>query len=258
MLAAVSRDTAKLTGGISGSGWTRPGTVQVEPIARLTQDGKWIALPCSSNNPKPCRQFERDYLSKPHIYTVISADGRGATVHATPTKLDECYGYTGTGTYSGPSIQKFAIAAGSTPFFAESSPPRLLTHAESAAIRKALTVLVPKKLDSTEQLRIFSLRLEGQNLFVVQRAFSDIADPINDNLKLIFTIGAMRQDRFHVLYWKQDIEDENERVLGAIRLKNGREFLITSITDPESQIFHVYGIRNGRLTLVFSGGGSSC
>jgi len=43
-----------------------------------------------------------------------------------------------------------------------------------------------------------------------------------------------------------------------IHLKSGRDFLITSINDPEGHTFHVYGLRNGKLVLVYSGGGSSC
>jgi hypothetical protein len=30
------------------------------------------------------------------------------------------------------------------------------------------------------------------------------------------------------------------------------------VSDPESQTFRAYGIRDGRLRLVYSGGGSSC
>jgi hypothetical protein len=77
-------------------------------------------------------------------------------------------------------------------------------------------------------------------------------------MKFIFAIGSQENGRFQVLYWKDDIEDENEQVLGTIHLKSGRDFLITTISDPESQIFHVYGMRNGKLSLVYSGGGSSC
>jgi hypothetical protein len=30
------------------------------------------------------------------------------------------------------------------------------------------------------------------------------------------------------------------------------------VCDPESQKFRVYGIRGGKLTMVYEGGGSSC
>jgi hypothetical protein len=64
--------------------------------------------------------------------------------------------------------------------------------------------------------------------------------------------------RADVLHWKENTRDEEERLLGTIRLKSGREFLITVVTDPESQSFRVYGIRGGQLQLIYSGGGSSC
>jgi hypothetical protein len=98
---------------------------------------------------------------------------------------------------------------------------------------------------------------------VVQRDFAHYAsNPKNDtgmdSLKWIFAIGAMQNAGLKILYWKKNIEDENEQVLGTIHLKGGRDFLITTDSDPESQTFHVYGIREGKLTLVYSGGGSSC
>ena len=122
---------------------------------------------------------------------------------------------------------------------------------------------MPSKLDSTVELRIYKVQLEEKSFFVVQRAFQDFAsDPKYDTgkgaMKFIFAIGSQENGRFQVLYWKDDIEDEKEQVLGTIHLKSGRDFLITTISDPESQIFHVYGMRNGKLSLVYSGGGSSC
>lgn len=263
IVAAVSRDESMLTGGISSGGWTAEGTIVVEPLAHLTSSGEWSGLPCSSRandtsaGRKNCLKFAEQYLSKPHDYTVISADGYGAAVHASRTTLSECYDYTGPGTYSGTAIQRSAIAVSSTAFFAESVPPTLLDYEESIAVRKALNAFAPKRLDLTEALRVFGIRLEGHNMFVIQRAYSDIANKLQP-YKLIFGIGTMRRGQFYALYWKQDSEDEQESLLGTIRLKNGREFLITAVSDPESHFFRVYGIRAGRLTMVYTGGGSSC
>ena len=64
--------------------------------------------------------------------------------------------------------------------------------------------------------------------------------------------------QFHLLHWKQNTDDEDEFVLGTVHLTNGRDFLITTVTDPEGQWFRVYGIRQGKLAMVYSGGGSSC
>jgi hypothetical protein len=256
MLAAVSRDQSMLSGGIASSKWTGRGTVVVEPLARMTPLGQWVDLPCSSKNQKNCLKFARDYLSKVHLYTVVSADGKGATIHSAPTTLSECYDYSGTGTYSGAPITKSAIAASSADFFAESTPPQPLDQEETATLRKALAMLTPKKLDSTMDLRFFRLRLEGQDMFVVQRAFADMT--AHGTGRFIFTIGTMDQSRFQILHWNQNTEDEEESVLGTIRLKSGREFLVTVVSDPESHFFRVYGVRAGRLALIYSGGGSSC
>ena len=203
-----------------------------------------------------CRKFEREYLSKPHVYTVVSADGKGATVHTAPTTLSECYGYQGAGTYSGASIRSSAIAASSADFFADSTSPRLLKREEGAALRKALAALIPKRLDTTERLGIFAMRLEGQDFYVVQRTFIDVATP-EQGARLVFFIGTVGQGRFHMLYRNHE-DDQDERVLETIRLKSGRDFLVTSVSDPESQFFRVYGIRGGHLVLIYSGGGSSC
>lgn len=259
MLAAVSRDESMLVGGIGSGKWTGRGTVVVEPLARLTESGEWKSLPCGVDHLKGCAGFARDYLNKRHSYTVVSADGRNATVDSAPTTLDECYGFNGVGTYAGAPIAKSAIAASVADMFADSPPPKLLDRDEAVPIRKALAPLIPRKLDSIQHLRLFTLRLEGRDVIVVQRVFADFANlPGHESLKLIFAIGAMDQGGFHIIYWKQNTEDEDERILGTVRLRTGRDFLITTVSDPESQSFRVYGIRDGRLALVYSGGGSSC
>ena len=258
MLAAVSRDDSMLGGGIGSGKWTGRGTVVVEPLARLTRSGKWESLPCDDSQ-VGCVEFERDYLKRPHTYTVVSADGRNAAVESAPTTLSECHSFTGVGKYSGAPIAKSAIAASFADFFADSPPPNLLDNEEAAPIRKALATLIPRRLDSTRHLRLFSLRLEGRDVIVVQRAFADFANvPGHGELKLIFAIGAMDHGGFHIIHWKQNTEDEDQRILGTVRLRTGRDFLITTVSDPESQSFRIYGIRDGRLALVYSGGGSSC
>ncbi len=256
MLAAVSRDESSLSGGISSSKWTRRGTVVVEPLARLTASGSWIAIPCSSNNRKDCPKFARDYLSKPQIYTVISADGKGATIHAKPTTLSECFDYSGTGSYSGGVIANSAIAASSANMFGESEPLRPLSRQDASPILSLLAAEVPKKLDSIQYLRLFSMELEGKGFYVVQRPFAE--NPQYERRGLIFGIGDAEPHRFHFLHWKQNTEDESERVLGTIRLKSGHDFLITVVNDPESHFFRVYGIKGGHLALIYSGGGASC
>lgn len=256
MLAAVSRDEDLLRGGIGPRKWTGRGTVGVEPLAFVTEAGEWSSIPCSTDNQKSCLKFQREYLSKSHDYTVVGPDGKGATVRSKPTTLSECFDYGGAGTYSGGAIEKSTIAASSTEMFTDSEAAHPVGREDALFIRKLLTALVPKKLDSPDGVRVLSVDLEDKELYVLQRAFEDTPD--GGHRFLIFGIGVVEPHRLHLLYWKENTADENERVLGTIRLKSGRDFLITVVSDPESHSYHVYGIRDGKLTLIYAGGGSSC
>ena len=258
MVAAVSRDGCMFCGGIGPGRGTEPGTVVVEQMGYLTQSGQWRILPCGKNAPKTCPKFAREYLSKPHNYIVVSANGQGTAIQAAPTKLSECRDYSGPGTYSGAALANSAIAASSADLFSESEPLRPLSNQDSESIRKALGRLVPQKLDSARWLKVFSLHMQGQDLFIAQRVYTDIAAHTDARYDFVFAIGTRDQGRFRLRRWKVNTEDEEERILGTIRLKTGRDFLITTVNDPESQWFRVYGMRDGKLTLVFEGGGSSC
>lgn len=263
ILSAVSRDGSVLVGGISSAELAPQGKVFVEPMGRLTPTGEWIGLPCSSHTPdtadgpKRCIAFEHQYLSKPHVYTVVSARGYGTPIHAASTSLDDCYGYTGTGSYPGMSIRKFAVAASTAQSFEKIAPPHRLGQDANVAVYDALKELVPKKIDTTRELQLFGVRVEGHDIIVIQRAFADVAKTPAEKDHLIFAIGRMGEGKFHILDWKQD-EEENQTLLGTIALKNGRQFLITTVSDPEGQWFRVYGIRAGHLVLVYTGGGASC
>src|SRR5882762_3514817 len=167
MLAAVSLDARVFR--MSFGEDTAKGPVYVEPMGLLTPSGEWRNLPCFADrdgkhyaNQDACLEFERDYLNKPHTYTLVSAAGSGGTVTAAPTKLSECFGYTGTGTYSGANIRVSAIGASSIEFFSDSPPPQLIQDAAAAPLLKAFAAAVPGGLDSTLFLSVFSLRLEGQ------------------------------------------------------------------------------------------------
>lgn len=259
MVAGVSRDDNMFKGGIGSSKWTGSGTVAIEVIASVTQDGVWQKLPCDYPDRAKCRRFAREYLARTHSYTVVSSDGRGAHVTAAPVSLSECYGYDGVARYSGAAIIKSAIAADSVDAFADASAPTALTWKREPLVWKAVKAMVPRQIDSVSHLRVFALRLEGKPLIVVQRSFADYAsDSESDRLGLIFDIGQMDERGLTLLHKKANTEDEDERILGTIQMKNGREFLITAVSDPESQFFRVYGIRDGKLKIIFSGGGSSC
>jgi len=259
MLAAVSRDRSMLSGGIGSGARTAPGRVVVEPLARLSPTGNWRNVPCVAGDNEGCRQFAREYLSKPHSYTVISGDGSGAFIRAKPTTLSECYDFAGDGTYSGASLAGSAIAASSEEFFAGAPPLRPVEKDGRALLKRAVAGLIPRTLDSTRDLRFFDLSIEGYQMVVMQRAYADMSGiPDSEGPKHVFAIGRVSGGRFEMLHWKKNTEDEDERVIGTIRLSSGREFLISVVNDPESHWFRVYGIRGGRLALVYSGGGSSC
>lgn len=261
MLAAVSPD-ARMAGMGSGKK-TAKDAAFVEPFARLTSSGDWQSLPCfadrdgrryDENQQAACAKFASEYLSKPHTYTVVSADGRGAAVNVPPTTLNECFGYTtAKGAYSGANIATSAIAASSIDFFSDSPAPHALPDAESRPFLKAFAAAVPGGLDSTSHLKVFSVQLEGQDLTLVQRSYVTSGET-----KLIFAIGKMDQSRFQMLHWKENVGDEDEDVLGTVHLRSGRDFLITTVTDPEGQWFRVYGLGQGKLVRIYSGGGSSC
>lgn len=257
MLAAVSREGAMLSGGLGPSRWTGRGTAIVEPLALLSQAGDWKDLPCGPAHQDGCRKFAREYLNKSHSYTVISADGNGAIIHAAPATVDECFNSSGPGTYSGAALMRSAVAASSAEWFEDAPPIQLVGKEQSQPIRQALVRLAPKRFESLERLRYYTVRLEGQDLIVVQRTYPDVATS-SERFQLIFAIGRMEQGSFHILHWKKNTEDEQESVFGTIRLRNGREFLVTVANDPETQSFRVYGIRNGQLVRIYAGGGSSC
>jgi hypothetical protein len=266
MIAAVSRDGSLLVGGI-GSGSLLPnGKLDVSPLAWLTPAGDWKPIRCDESHPVACREFDKDYLSRPHNYGVVSNDGWGANVRVSRMTLDnECFGYYGTGTYSGPTIHYAAVAASATGFFSPRKPAVLLTDSDADTVRRAFAGAAGSKLDSTRHLRVYSFQIGGEQFFAIQRAFQDYVstpgyDPQKDGeLGFIFAIGTMKQGQFHILSWQNKVDnDENEQILGIIHLTNGKDFLVNTVSDPESQYFRIYGIRRGQLSLVFEGGGGGC
>jgi hypothetical protein len=268
MIVGVAHDSSVMGGGISSSQFLPQGKVAVEPFATVTPSGEWRLLSCyetsSGNNSPGCKNFDRDYLRKPHDYSVVSADGFGATVHVNRMSLDdECFGIYGHGTFTGADVSYAAVAAESADFFTTGPKAARITESEAVAVRRALARTVGKKLDSTKELRVYSVTLEGQSLLVIQRAFQQYADkpeyrpPGSPNLDFIFAVGRMENARFHLLFWKE-YGDENEQILGLIHLKNGRDFLVSAESDPETSSFRVYGIRDGKFTMIFKGGGGGC
>jgi hypothetical protein len=269
MVVGVAHDDSVIAGGIGSSHFDLPGVVGVEPIAWLNSAGEWKKMSCIES-PGPgfsqeCKKFDRDYLSKPHDYTVVSADGKGAIVHVDRMALDdECFGIGGQGTFSGGPIRFAAVAAESDGIFTGGVAARRLADSDAEIVRKALADTVGKKLDSMKELRVYSVQLEGQSLLVIQRAYQDFASKPNykpnesPNLDFIFAIGTMKKGKFQLIFWKENTGDDNEQILGLIHVKNGRDYLVTSSNNPEGNSFRIYGIRDGKVELILEGGGGEC
>lgn len=265
MVVGVAHDASVMGGGIGSSSFLAPGKAVVEPIAWLSGSGDWNKIHCDESHPSECKKFDRDYLSKTHDYTVVSSDGNGSKVHVKKMTLDdECFGIGGDGTFDGGPIRYAAVAAESPDIFTTGPAARRLPESEAEPVRRGLAAAVGNKLDTTKELRVYSVVLENQSLLIIQRAFQDYADkpeyrpPDGPNLDLIFAIGLMDRGRFKLLFWKENTGDDNEQILGVVHLKNGRDFLVNAASDPESNHFRIYGIRNGKLALVFEGSGGSC
>jgi len=265
MIVGVAHDDSIMGGGIGGSHFLPPGNAKVQPIAWLTPAGEWVKIDCNAGATQACRRFDRDYLSKPHTYTVISADGLGSQLHVDKMELDhECFGFGGDGAFTGGPIQSAAVAAESEAIFTPGISAHRLPEQEAQPIRRALQAAAGTKLDSIEELRVYSVSLEGHSLFVIQRAFQDYASKPkfapghHVNLYFILAIGEMSDGHFRLLHWKENTDDDNEQILGLVHLKTGRDFLVDASSDPESNSFRVYGIRDGKLSVVFEGSGGSC
>jgi len=265
MVVGVAHDTSVMGGGISSSHFDAPGMASVQPIAWLTPGGEWRKIACDYKHPRECKKFDREYLSKPHSYTVVSADGNGAAVHIDRMSLDdECFGYGGKGTFSGGNIHYAAVATESKDIFSPGNPAKRLPDQVAEPVRKALAATVGNKLDSTKELRVYSIELEGQTFFVIQRANQNYAwkpeykPPHPERLDFILAIGTMKDGHFQLLHWKENTSDENEQILGLVHLKSGRDFLVNTTSHPEGDFFHIYGIKDGKLALIFEGGGGSC
>jgi hypothetical protein len=262
MMLAASRDDSVLAGGISTGKMMPDRRVDVAPLAWLSSSGEWSGFRCTEDHPKACNTFERDYLKKPHTYRVVSGDGRGAIVKVDTMELDhECFGYGGQGTYSGAPMAYAGVAASSPDIFSRGRSAKRLSSRDAEPVRNAFAATVGKKLDSMKELRIYSLSLEGQELFAVQRAFQDYGSTPHGDVQLnfIFAIGRMSNGRFHLLSWQNRVNtDENEQILGMVHLRSGRDFLVNTVSHPEGQYFRVYGIRDGKPTVVYWGGGGGC
>src|SRR5579863_6315134 len=151
MVVGVAHDDSVMGGGISSKHEMAPGVVDVEPIAWINPQGEWKKLTCVEYKSPECMKFDSEYLSKPHNYSVVSADGRDAIVHVDHMALDdECFGIGGQGTFTGGPIRYAAVAAESPDIFTLGESAKKLPEQEAEPVRKALAIAVGNKLDSTK------------------------------------------------------------------------------------------------------------
>lgn len=266
MLTAVSRDASVLTGGISTGIRSPRGIASIEQIAWLTPSGAWQDLPCNYHwvtdaDIARCRDFATSYLGLSHTYTIVSADGYGAIVESSPVRLDNCFSFASQGIYSGHPLERTALAASAPGVFSPGQPLTPLGGDEYQHTLQAFAAASPVHLRTLAGIRLYRLQWSGRSLIVVERSFTDFSSStpsVVPNVKLLFAIGHMAQGHFHILFWKHNTADANEQVLGAVNLKSGKEFLVTSVNSPQAQFFHIYAMQHGRIQIVFSGGGSSC
>lgn len=266
MITAVSRDGAILNNGISTGIRTPPGIASVEQIAWLTPAGLWHDLPCNYHwvtdlDISRCRDFAASYLGHFHNYTVISPDGFGASVQSAPARLANCYSFASHGVYSGKSVQRVTIASSDPSAFLPSPPIEPVDGLNYGQTLTAFSAAAPIHLRTLAGIRLYRTNWSGHSLILVERSFTDFssANPsVVPNVRLLFAIGELINGKFHILFWKHNTADDNEQILGPITLKNGQEFLITSVNGPEAQFFRIYALQNGAIRMVFSGGGSSC
>ena len=258
-LLAVVKDWAFEAGYTGGWPSATPSHVPVELLAVVTASGNWIdpTLRCREEDNAGCKEFLEQYLNRAKDYTVLTLPGRGSTVHVEPVdKLDDCYDFWSTGTLSSGNTGDAAIASDHLALFDTSPAWQNASRSEIAIVRAGLLGLGPKKVKEFDGVQVRKIQIEGQMYFVAERHSTT-----HRRYGIVFSIGRIEQGRFDLVRWNDEGGEDGDTVesaLGVIRLKNGREFLITTESDPEGQTFYAYGIRNGHLQIVFQGGGSSC
>lgn len=254
LLAALTRDTGQLDGGINPYGQSKPGQAELEPFAFLSPTGSWSVLPCTSDGGATCRQFERDFLSMAHAYTIVSEDGSGARVTSLPTDLGECWDFVGKANYQGAPLLHGAIAAAQASEFDTPPPLNQLSASEISAFSSKLDSNALRKIGSLKAMRLYRTVLNGHELLILQQDLAQFkfTDPASEP---IFSIFVNARGRFQLA--ASSLDDEEE-VFATLRTNSGLDFLVAVTHDSESQNFVIYQFRGGKLAVVFNGGGNAC
>lgn len=258
-LLAVAKDWAPIAGNVGGWPTASSPRVPVEFLAVVTVSGSWFdpTRMCAYDNASGCNDFLREYVNQSTDYTVITEPGWGISVHVSRVpKIGDCYGFSSEGLLSASEIGETAIASDVPGFFAVAPAWEVASPSQINIARKGLLRLGAQKIKSFDSVKVLAIRLEGNLYYVAERHSEG-----DQERGIVFAIGKISHGQFELLRWNPNGGEDGdtvESVLGVIRLKSGREFLITTESDPEGQRFYAYGIKDGRLQIVFQGGGSSC
>ncbi len=259
-LLAVAKDWESQAGNVGAWPVAAAPKVPVEFLAMVSQSGHWSdpTTLCDEEHSSKCDLFLRNYVNYSASYRVITEPGWGVGITVHPVrKVDECYGFSSEGLPNSSQFGGTAVATDAPDLFVESPVIGSASPSEIGIVRSGLLRLGTSKVKSFGGIRVQKIRLEGSEFFVAQRHYSKERPESG----IVFSIGRINQGRFEVLRWNPDGGEDGDTVesaLGVVRLKSGKEFLLTTENDPEGHRYYVYGIKNGRLEIVFKGGGSSC
>jgi hypothetical protein len=258
-LLAVSSNWEALAGNVGAWPDAKAPRIPVEFIAVISASGHWSdpTKLCDELRGNQCGLFLRKYVNYSPSYSVITEPGWGTSIAVSPVpKVDECFEFTSEGLPESYQFGQTAVAADAPDLFTQTLPFEDASPAEIAVIRARPLALGPAKVKSFKGVMVRKLQLEGSALYIAQRHYS-----MGTESGIVFAIGSIVRGRFELLRWNPlggEDGDTVESALGVIRLKSGKEFLLTVEHDPEGHVYYAYGLKNGRLAIVFKGGGSSC
>jgi hypothetical protein len=253
VIVALTRWKGLFGGGLMDDEYpTLPaGQLDMQVIGRLTPSGEWKKMPRNTDNPKLMAGF-KNYIAHTHTYTVVSAENHGEQIHSKPARWGECEDYSMDGVYVGQEFSKTAIAADAGDALVATPPLHRLTGKEVLAAQTALKALPKHKLHHVQRLELFSVVIGDRSFLILARGYQP-GHPDYDQYTALFAIGELINGAFHSVIWDNaKNNDEQEYPVGVIQDKAGHIYLIDTVTTPETQYFRVYGLRDGKLVVVFN------
>jgi hypothetical protein len=249
-----------LAGSVGGWPVAAAPKIPVEFLAVVSESGRWSdpTTLCGEERSSKCDVFLRKYVNYSAKYSVITKPGWGVDIAVRPVKeVDECYGFSSEGSPNSNQFGESGVASDAPDEFGQPQAMQSASSNEIRIVRSGLLRLGPSKVKTFEGVSVQKFQIQGKVFFIAQRHYSKVRSESG----IVFSIGGINQGRFELLRWNPgggEDGDTVESALGVIQLKSGQEFLLTTESDPEGHRYYVYGLRNGRLEIVFKGGGSSC